>query len=107
MDLQITGLEDLEERVGNALNRIGELQAGTRIQSDTFFSQPFMRDHTEFDSFAAFCDQSPWAFDDVADVRDVSRARLDEYVAGRTDFETWEEMKTRAAEEEIIDQIVS
>jgi len=107
MDLQVAGLEDLEERVGNALARIGELQAGTSVQSDAFFSRPFMRDHTEFDSFAAFCTQSPWALDDVSDVQDVSRDQLNEYIAATTDFETWEEMKTQAAEDAIIDQIVS
>ncbi|MCO8267145.1 hypothetical protein NKF06_11220 [Haloferax sp. AB510] len=107
MELQIAGLEDLEERVGNALTRIGELQAGTRVQSDALFSQSFMRDHTEFDSFDAFCTQSPWAFDDIDDAQDISRDRLNEYTAARTDFETWEEMKTQAAEEEIIDQLVS
>lgn len=107
MDLQVAGLEDLEERIADALDRIGQLQAGTRVQSDAFFSQPFMRDHTEFDSFAAFCNQSPWALDDVGDVQDISRDPLNEYIDATTDFETWEGMKTQAAEEEIIDQIVS
>ncbi|ELK55015.1 hypothetical protein [Haloferax volcanii] len=107
MELQITELEDLVERVGNAPTRIGELQAGTRVQSDTFFSQSFMRDHTEFDSFAGFCEQSPWEFDDIDDARDISRDRLNEYIVATTDFETWEGMKTQAAEEEIIDQLVS
>ncbi|WP_148414121.1 hypothetical protein [Haloferax sp. KTX1] len=107
MDLRVAGLNGLEERVESALDRIGELQAGTRVQSDAFFSQPFMSDHTEFDSFAAFCEQSPWPLDDVGDVQDVPRDRLNGYIASTTDFETWEGMKTRAAEEEIIDQIVS
>jgi hypothetical protein len=107
MELQVVGLEDFEERVGNALNRICELQAGTRVQSDAFFSQSFMRDHTEFDSFAAFCTQSPWPLDDVSEIQDVAHDQLDEYIAATTDFETWEEMKTQAAEEEIIDQVVS
>ncbi|WP_267643136.1 hypothetical protein [Haloarchaeobius amylolyticus] len=107
MDLRVSGLEDLEERVGSALERIGELQAGTRIESDAFFSDPFMRDHTEFDSFAAFCDRCPWPVEDASDVQDVSREELDEYIAATTDFESWEGMKTQAAEEEIIDQVVS
>lgn len=107
MDLQVAGLDDLEARIGNALDRIGELQAGTRVQSDVFFSQPFMREHTQFDSFAAFCAQSPWPLDDVGDIQDLSRARLNEYIATTTEFETWEGMKTRAAEEEIIDRVVS
>jgi len=107
MDLKVTGLENLEERVGKALDRIGELEAGTRVQSDTFFSQPFMRNHTEFESFTAFCEQSPWPLDGVGDIQDISREQLNEYITATTDFETWEGMKTQAAEEEIIDQIVS
>ncbi len=107
MDLQVAGLEDLEEKVGDALDRIGELQAGTRVQSETFFSRRFMRDHTEFDSFGAFCAQSPWDLDGISDVQDISRDRLNEYIDDTTEFETWEGMKTKAAEEDIIDQIVS
>ncbi|WP_440991763.1 hypothetical protein [Haloarchaeobius baliensis] len=106
MDLQVGGLEDLEERVGSALERIGELEAGTRVESDAFFSESFMCNHTEFESFAAFCAQSPWALDNVSDIRNVSRDRLNEYIDSTTEFETWEEMKTQAAETEIIDQIV-
>jgi len=107
MDLQVTDLDDLEQRVWNALDRIGELQAGTPVQSDVFFPQQFMRDHTKFDSFAAFCNQSPWPLDDIGDVQSISREQLNEYVDATTDFETWEGMKTQAAEEKIIDHIVS
>ncbi|MFC6977309.1 hypothetical protein ACFQL1_25410 [Halomicroarcula sp. GCM10025709] len=107
MDLQVAGLEDLEEKVGDALDRIGELQAGTRIQSETFFSQQFMREHTEFNSFEAFCTQSPWNLDSIGDVQDLSREQLNEYIDDTTEFQTWEGMKTQAAEEEIIDLIVT
>lgn len=107
MDLQVAGLADLEDRLGTALERIGELQAGTRVQTDTFFSGEFMDAHTEFDSFAAFCDRSPRPLDDVGDVQDLPRERLDEYVAATTEFESWEEMKTGAAEEAIIDRVVA
>lgn len=69
MDLQVAGLEELEAKVGDALHRIGELQAGTHVDSDTFFSQQFMRDHTEFDSFGAFCAQSPWTLKTSATCR--------------------------------------
>jgi len=107
MDLQVAGLEDLEERIRKAVERIGELQAGTRVNSDEFFSEQFMRAHTEFDSFAAFCAQSPWPLDGASDVQDAPRDQLNEYIAATTEFETWEGMKTLAAEEEIIDRVVS
>jgi len=107
LDLQIEGADDLKSRLTAALDRLGELQAGTRVSSDGFFSRPFMREHTEFDSFGTFCDQSPWSFDTTNDIQDVPCHRLNEYVARTTDFDSWEGMKTQAAEEEIIDQIIS
>lgn len=107
MDLQVAGLADLEERLGAAIDRVGELRTGTRVETETFFSEAFMRAHTEFDSFAGFCDRSPWPLDDVGDVQDLPRDRLDEYVASTTEFESWEGMKTQAAEEAIIDRVVS
>ena len=107
MDLQVAGLEDLEKRVRNAADRIDDLQAGTEVESDRLFSERFMRDHTEFDSFSAFCTQSPWSFDDVGEVQNAPRDQLNEYIDARTAFETWEGMKTQAAEDDIIDQIVS
>jgi hypothetical protein len=107
MDLRVAGLEDLEARLETAVDRLGALQAGTRVESASFFSEPFMRDHTQFDSFAAFCAESPWQVEEVGDLQDAPREQLDDYVAATTEFETWEGMKTQAAEEEIIDQVVA
>ncbi|MDS0282318.1 hypothetical protein [Haloarcula onubensis] len=106
MDLQATELGDLEDRLSDALDRLGELQAGTRVSSDAFFSEPFMRNHTEFDSFVAFYEHAPWSLTEPTDVQGVPRQALNDYVAATTDFESWEAMKTQAAEEEIIDQVV-
>ncbi|GGN16792.1 hypothetical protein [Halarchaeum nitratireducens] len=107
MDLQVVGLEDLESRIRDAVDRIGELQTGTQVQSEVFFSPQFMRNHTEFESFDTFCAQSPLALDDASDLEGAPRDQLNEYIAVTTAFETWEEMKTRAAEEAIIDHVVS
>lgn len=107
MDLQIRELKDLEETLATAKNRVDELRAGTRVRSDEFFSEPFMVDHTEFGSFSAFCEHSPWSLEQPREIQHVERQRLDAYVADTTEFETWEAMKTQAAEEEIIDQVIS
>lgn len=107
MDLQVRGLDDLEDRLGDAIDRIGELRAGTHVQSDAFFAPAFMRKHTEFDSFDAFCADSPWEVESADDLQDVPRARLNAYVADTTDFTDWEAMKTRAAREEIVDQLLA
>ncbi|QRV17499.1 hypothetical protein JMJ58_21945 (plasmid) [Haloterrigena salifodinae] len=96
----------LAKPLKTAIDRIGDVQAGTRVSSDAVFSDPFMRDHTRFDSFDEFCERSPWSLRRPERIRDVDRDRLDSYVAEMTDFETWEEMDRIAAEEEIIDQVV-
>lgn len=107
MDIQIGGLDDLKERFDEAMETIVEYQLGTRVDSDEFFSEPFMEDHTEFDSFRAFCDESPWTLDTPEDIQSVPSSELDGYVSKTTDFETWEEMKTTAAEEAIVFDLLS
>lgn len=105
MEIQVGGLDDLEDRVADALERIGELQAGTRINSDAFFSEAFMREHTEYDSFAGFCRDGPWEPTDGEAVRELPTSALDEHVASTTEFDDWEAMKTAAAEEEIVTEL--
>lgn len=97
----------LAERLETVQHRLGELRAGTRVGSDAAFSREFMRDHTQFDSFERFCERSPWAADEPADLAGVDRRRLDDYVAETTDFESWAEMNRLAAEEELIDQLAA
>lgn len=99
--------DEVAERLRRTLDRIGELQAGPRVSSDAVLSQPFVHDHTEFESFETFCEESPWSLDDPSDIRDVPREELDDYVADTTDCESWEQLTTLAAEEEIIDQAVA
>jgi hypothetical protein len=97
----------LAEQLHTVHNRIGELQASTRVRSDAVFSDQFMRDHTEFTSFTAFCEQSQWSSHDLQNVEEVDREQLSRYVANTTGFETWGAMNAQAAEEELIDQLIS
>lgn len=106
MDIQVGELDGLERRVDAALDRIGELQAGTRVNTESFFPESFMRDHTEYDSFDAFREDGPWSPASADQVEAVPTEELDEYVAATTEFESWESMKNQAAEEEIVAELV-
>ncbi|ODR80787.1 hypothetical protein BG842_23715 [Haladaptatus sp. W1] len=106
-DLRVSELDPLHGRLEEAQERVFELQAGTRVDSDEFFSKEFMRTHTQYDSFRAFYRGGSWDLDEAGDMDELPNDRLDGYVAETTEFETWEEMKTAAAEEEILDQLVS
>lgn len=93
--------------VGTVIDRVGGLQAGERVESDAYFARPFVREHTQFDSFREFAERSRWSVEDPAEIRHVSRDNLDDYVAETTEFSSWEEMEACAAQEEIVDQLVS
>ena len=74
------------------------------IFSVSCFSEVF---GSHSNSFGAFCTQGPWNLDGISDVQALSREQLNEYIDDRTEFQTWEGMKTQAAEDEIIDLIAT
>jgi len=76
------------------------------ITLDEFFDPQFMVHHTQFPSFEAFCEHSPWVISGPSDIDRIPRERLDSYVARTTSFETWQEMRNRAAGREIRDRLL-
>lgn len=108
MDVRVADLDDLEDALEEGLDRIGELRAGTRVDSDAFFAESFMREHTDYDSFPAFRADAPVDLDiPLDDQPSVDVDRLDDYVRDTTEFASWEDMQTTAAQEEIVDQLVT
>lgn len=105
------GLIGLKNRLTDALERIEEFEDGTRIESDVLFSPGFMDEHTQFESFEAFYEYGPWTreftemrgFDELLD--GVSPDELNQHVAETTRFSSWESMRTRAAEDHILDSL--
>lgn len=98
------GFIDGDTRVGTVIDTLGEIQTSRRLRSDDVISEPFMRDHTAFDTFADFVDASPWSLSEPRRIDDVPRDALDDYVERTTEFQSWDEMETQAAEEAIVEQ---
>lgn len=76
------------------------------VEPGEFFDPAFMREHTQFETFAAFRAESPWDADEPGDVEDVPTDELDAYVARTTEFETWLAMRNEAAERAVIDRLM-
>jgi len=102
MDVGTVALDGRTDALTALLDRLGELHAGTRVTADAFFADAFMREHTRYDTFAAFRADAP--VDVPRDGDATADARLNEFVRDATEFETWDAMETRAAEEELVDQ---
>lgn len=81
------------------------------MESNVLFSPVFMTKHTQFESFEEFYEHGPWTqdftevggFDELLD--EVSSAEVDHYVTETSRFSSWELMRTRAAEDHILDSL--
>ena len=70
------------------------------VTLDGFFPPEFMQAHSELSNFEAFREGYRSEFEDRSDLEAISMERLDRYVGRVTDFDSWREMRNRAAERE-------
>ena len=87
--------------IGDALPSTVRVESRPDVELGEFFDPAFMAEYTQFDSFEAFCAQSPWTIEDREDLGRVPTAELDRYVRRTTRFDRWVEMRNRAAGREV------
>ncbi|WP_049902020.1 hypothetical protein [Halococcus agarilyticus] len=107
MDFEISSddFDEIEERLMEVQRRIAEFRAGTKVSLAEFFAPTLMREHTQFESFAQFrddCPRNPNTGEELAAIPDEV---LDPFATETTEFESWQAMQNRAAQEEIISQL--
>jgi len=108
MDVRLADHDGLGGLFDEALDRIGALRSGPRVSTDGFYAESFMRAHTEYRSFDRFRADAPVELDPPLNHDSPGhRRRVNAFVRDVTDFETWEEMETRSAHEELVDQLLS
>jgi hypothetical protein len=94
--------EHVPTRLTAVIDRALPPETRASYDSDAFFSQLFIRRHTEFESLSAFCQACPCERDTIGGVQELPADDRDDFVAATTEFETWEEMKERAALAELV-----
>jgi hypothetical protein len=107
MDIEIKSdqLEELTERLTDVQGRIAEFQTGTEVSANEFFAPSFMQKYTEFESFEEFCEHSPRNPGTGEELAAISDTELNSFIQETTEFESWQAMQARGAEEEIISQL--
>jgi hypothetical protein len=96
MAVEITGFDDLDgfrERVESA---------NGEVPVDELFPADFMQNYTEFESFEAFLDRSPWTVETQSDFETIPADELDAYVRERTGFDSWEIMLSVGGREYVL-----
>jgi len=92
----------IPDRLSAAVERVVEPDPRSSYDADTLFSDPFVERHTAFDSTEEFYRACPCEQDSLGGARSLSAEERDEFVAATTEFETWTEMKDRAAVSELV-----
>ncbi|WP_336338872.1 hypothetical protein [Haloarcula brevis] len=89
-------------RLSAAIERAATPEIRNSYDADTFFSDSFVRRHTEFESVDEFCRAGPCERDSPGGIQRLSAEDRDEFVAATTEFETWSEMKESAAVTDLV-----
>lgn len=85
-------IEELEE-----LGRRAEALGGeNKVSPAELFPPGFMRRHTDFESFEAMLESSPWKVESGEDFITIPDGEWDDYVAANTRFDTWQKMQETA-----------
>lgn len=96
MAVEITGFDDVDE----VRERVES--SGGEVPITDLFTDDFMRNYTEFGSFEAFLQGSPWTVETHADFEAIPTAELDAYVREHTGFESWATMLSVGGREFVL-----
>lgn len=97
MDVEIEGLDELEDALNDMLGDVLELGEKNEFPFIELFPPDFMRLYTEFNDVEEFFDRSPWSVESQQDFEDIPQGPFDDYIDEHTDFPNWEVMQETAA----------
>lgn len=97
--VEIKGLDKLEKELGKLQKRAEKLDGEHQVKLEDLFPPEFMRAHTQHPTMEAMFEASAFNPQSQEDLEAIPQAELDTFVAETTDFNSWDEMMGRAAEE--------
>lgn len=103
MPVEIKGLEGLEDELHD-LERQFE-SSGGEIPMRELFTDEFMQDYTEFDTFERFLQESKWDVETQDDFERIPGDEFDRYVDEYTGFDSWKMMLSVAGKEYVMRQL--
>lgn len=98
MPIDTSGFDDLIDKLDEIQESVNNLD-GQQVSFDELFPRPFMQRHTDADDIEEFFERSQWNIDSNEDFEAIPEIELDRYVDQHSEFRTWEQMQTKAANE--------
>lgn len=96
MGFEIKGLKELQRKLDNLAKKADNLDGNHSVPFDELFNKKFMQSYTSLESIDSFVEKSGF---DFSDMDSIDENELNIFVNENTKFSTWDEMKTKAAEE--------
>jgi hypothetical protein len=75
------------------------------VRFDELFSKSFMTKYTKYESINEMVDKSPFKVESEEDFKKIPDTDWDKYVRENTSFQSWGEMRSKAAEEYLGKQV--
>lgn len=94
------GFNDLNKFLNNLEQKVQK--ASGEVSFEDLFNEEFMQNYSDFSNINEFFNKSPFEFDNEEEFDRIDEKELDKYVSSHTKFSSWDEMKGKAGEEEIV-----
>jgi hypothetical protein len=93
IEIKIKGLAEASRRLGDLRRRVQELEGKHEIPIKDIFRSDFMSKYTDFRSFDEMLDASGFKVRTSEDFAAILDGQWDAFVAARTRFKNWKEMR--------------
>lgn len=91
--------EDALRKLGDLQRRLEQLDGKHSVSFEELFPSEFMLRNTDFPSIDVMFEASGYQVESTEDLAAIPDAEWDNYIQGRTRFQSWEEMKGAAVQE--------
>ncbi|WP_251922949.1 hypothetical protein [Salinibacter ruber] len=105
MDVEIEGLDDLENYFEQLEEKAKELEGENEVPFSELLDASFMREHTPHTDFMAFLEAGGFEVETQEDFEAIPEAELDEHIRETTELESWEEMQAAATKAWVVEQM--
>jgi len=95
---EIKGLDELSKNLDKLTNKLESLKK-QEVSFNELFPSAFMMKYTQFKTINEMVEKSPFKVESGEDFKNIPDKEWDDYVKGKTSFQSWNEMMGKAGEE--------
>jgi len=95
-ELEVSGLDETRHRLEDLQRRIEALEGEHKVSLTELFPADFLRKYTDFESLQEMFEAGRFVVDSREDFENIPEDQLNRFIAKRTQFSSWKEMRGAA-----------